>query len=65
MVGERTWPIPIRLYGHPQGVRTPEIVNVPWAELTIGKRRDCGDEAANSQSNLDTEEIDDRLRSLG
>jgi hypothetical protein len=30
-----------------------------WAELTVVERRECVDEVANSQSNLDTEQIDD------
>ena len=65
MVGERTWPIPIRLYGHPRGVRTPETVEVPWAELTVGERRDWVDEGVQSESQLESDEIDDRLRALG
>lgn len=65
MVGERTWPVPIRLYGHPRGVRTPEIVNVPWAEFTVGERREWVDEDVRSESQLDSDEIDDRLRALG
>jgi len=65
MAGERTWPIPIRLYGHPRSVRTPELVDVPWAELTVGERRDWVDEGAGSQSMLADDEIDDRLRALG
>jgi hypothetical protein len=65
MVGERTWPIPIRLYGHPRGVRTSETVEVPWAELTVGERRDWVDEGSGSESQLESDEIDDRLRALG
>ncbi|MXR52983.1 glycosyltransferase [Halovenus sp. WSH3] len=32
-VGEICWPFPVRMYGHPEGIRTPELVTVPW--LTI------------------------------
>jgi len=65
MVGERTWPIPVRLYGHPRGVRTTETVTVPWAELTVGERREIRDESADSESELGSEEITERLRALG
>lgn len=29
-LGEFATPFPIRLYGHPEGVRTPELIKVPW-----------------------------------
>ena len=29
-LGEFATPFPIRLYGHPEGIRTPELIRVPW-----------------------------------
>lgn len=65
MVGERTWPVPIPLYGHPRGVRTPEIVEVPWAVLTTGERIEWIDGGARSRTDLVEEEIDRQLTYLG
>lgn len=31
MFGERAWPFPIRIYGHPGGLRSSPLVKVPWA----------------------------------
>lgn len=28
--GEFATPFPVRLYGHPEGIRTPELITVPW-----------------------------------
>ena len=34
-LGEFATPFPIKLYGHPEGMRTPELVRVPW--LVVGE----------------------------
>lgn len=65
MLGERTWPIPIRLYGHPRGIRSPQNVNVPWAERVEGDRREIVVESVDSSSRLEKEEITNRLQALG
>lgn len=36
-VGEVCWPFPVRMYGHPDGIRTPELVTVPW--LTVESKQ--------------------------
>lgn len=62
MLGEWAWPIPIRLWGHPTGVRSPILVDVPWAVLD-GPRRDTTDEGITvAEPGADVEE---RLRDLG
>jgi len=33
-VGELIAPFPVRLFGHPPGIRTPELVRVPWLTVT-------------------------------
>lgn len=38
LLGERTYPIPIRLYGHPGGVRHPALVDVPWGVIESDER---------------------------
>lgn len=39
MFGERAFPIPIREYGHPIGLYTPELIEVPWLVHTEGERK--------------------------
>lgn len=65
MAGERSWPVPVRHYGHPRRLRAPGLVNVPWAVLAMGERRRWIDEGAKSESSLAYDEIDDRLTALG
>lgn len=38
LMGERTWPIPVKLYGHPRDLRSRKLVTVPWAVLDDGRR---------------------------
>ncbi|ELK54578.1 hypothetical protein D320_09452, partial [Haloferax sp. BAB-2207] len=39
LLGERIKPIPIRVYGHPAGIRSSPLVDVPWL-IVEGDRRD-------------------------
>jgi len=65
MFGERTWPIPMRVYGHPTGVRNRELVDVPWAVVDDGNRRDVTDGSVRSVSESANEVVEDRLNDLG
>lgn len=38
LLGERTFPIPIRMYGHPGGIRHPGLVEVPWGVIESDNR---------------------------
>jgi hypothetical protein len=64
MLGERTIP-PIRVYGHPPGLRCPELVEVPWAVVDSGDRPDIVDEGANSSTEMGSQVIEQRLHNLG
>lgn len=66
MLGERAWPVPVRLWGHPNGIRTDELVNVPWLVYESGPRRDIiAEELADEQTAATDNEVEERLRSLG
>lgn len=66
MVGERAFPLPIREWGHPRGIYTPELVSVPWLVHESGPRREIRADDAESQSEQVTDEVvADRLRQLG
>lgn len=64
MLGERTFP-PVRVYGHPPGLRAPELVGVPWAVVDSGDRPEIVRETANSRSEYGTHAIKQRLHELG
>jgi len=64
LLGERAWPVPVRLYGHPVGVRHPALVEVPWA-VVEGDRREVRDDGTRAMSEDDREAVDERLRRLG
>jgi hypothetical protein len=65
MLNDRAFPIPNRLYGHPAGLYTPELVEVPWHTYRNGSRRRivAGDRAADVDA--DAETVRERLQDLG
>jgi len=71
MVGERAFPIPFREWGHPRGIYTPELVEVPWLVHEDGPRREIRRAAPGSQDESTdrdaspTDAVADRLRDLG
>ena len=66
MVGERARPIPVREWGHPRGIYTPELVMVPWLVHRTGTRREIVAEPPRERSGGVAEHIVvDRLRDLG
>jgi hypothetical protein len=38
-VGERAWPVPIREWGHPEGIYVRPLVAVPWLVVEGDRRR--------------------------
>jgi len=66
MVGERHGPIPTkRMYGHPWGVYTPELVKVPWFVLEAGSRRTVTEDPPRQSAGQSEELVAERLESLG
>jgi len=66
MVGERSFPIPFREWGHPRGIYTPELVEVPWLVHEAGPRREIrASSAAHRDVSNDDGVVADRLRDLG
>jgi hypothetical protein len=65
-VGERASPIPIREYGHPRGLYDDVVIQVPWLEYQSGERRKItATNTPNSNTDLDTDVVADRLQDLG
>jgi len=66
MVGERQGPIPTRkMYGHPWGVYTPQLVQVPWFVFETEERRNVTTDPPVSVRKQPDDLIEDRLQSLG
>jgi hypothetical protein len=62
--GERAFPIPTRLYGHPGGYRTSELVKVPWVVFESNQRRTIVD-GEPDESTGPIEAVETRLEQLG
>jgi hypothetical protein len=65
MMGERTWPVPIKMYAHPRGLRTAPLVEVPWAVIDDGDRPDIVDDGVTSVSDSESDEMKRKLAALG
>jgi hypothetical protein len=64
LIGDSGFPVPIREYGHPNGIYQEEVVKVPWHVYQNGPRKSIvaepGDE--NSYGRKDREEIDEKAK---
>lgn len=66
MIGERSRPIPIKEWGHPSGIYTPELVKVPWLMIERGDRPKIhAGKPVQGQEDVDNEIVEDRLKDLG
>lgn len=66
LVGERSYPIPFRDYGHWRGNYARELLEVPWLEYTNGERKKVVESEPNEElEEPDNEEVKGRLRQLG
>lgn len=64
-LGERAWPFPIRVYGHPLGVLIPALTTVPWHTYQNGDRKDVVAEPPNQAADNIDADTEQRLRMLG
>lgn len=65
-IGERSFPFPIREWGHPRGIYIKELVEVPWLVISADDRRLITAEPPSQESKEVTEDIvSNRLSSLG
>jgi hypothetical protein len=54
-----------RVYGHPGGMRCPQLLEVPWCEIEGDARKEIKDEGVNSGGSVESDLINDRLTALG
>lgn len=65
LLGDREYPIPVRGYGHP-GLRVAELVEVPWLELPVERRRRIRSEPPETtDQTIDNEQSVKALKDLG
>lgn len=64
MFGGPGWPLPLAVYGHPRGLRHPELVEVPWAVLETDDRPTIRD-GGTVRSETPDRHVEARLRDLG
>lgn len=66
MVGERARPVPVSEWGHPKGIYTEELVNVPWLVHEQGDRPTITAESPTEErTDVDSAVVKDRLENLG
>lgn len=65
MVGDRSRPIPVSDWGHPRGLYTPELIDVPWLVCDAGERREVVAESPETDEEIDSETVRNRLHNLG
>lgn len=66
MVGERSFPIPIREWGHPRGIYTEPLVKVPWVVIDDDQRKTIISEAPEeTASSVEDDVVRHRLEDLG
>jgi hypothetical protein len=64
LVGERTWPVPIRTFGHPRRLHKRELLEVPWL-IVEGDRRERVSEPPVRRKHVDDDVVEERLTDLG
>ena len=65
LLGARTYPVPVRLYGHPEGVRHPGLIEVPWAVIEDEDRPRITNEGVGEVSEDDADSVTEHLEALG
>jgi hypothetical protein len=65
LLGERHLTLPLREYGHPAGIRVPELVEVPWLVCDSEDRRRVVPEEPDREWTVSMEDVESQLRDLG
>jgi hypothetical protein len=64
LFGKRQFPIPVRAYAHPPGLRDPDLVRVPWAVIENDVRKEIVDEGTRI-TQAESDDVEERLKDLG
>jgi hypothetical protein len=64
-LGERAWPAPNKIYGHPPDIRIPALNDVPWLVTNTETRKDVLAEESSPADFEQHENVSQRLSDLG
>jgi hypothetical protein len=64
-LGERAWPVPNKIYGHPPDIRIPVLTDVPWLVMNTETRKDVVRGESSSAAVDHQETVSQRLADLG
>jgi len=64
MLGERQSPIPVKGFGHEYGLHVPELIEVPWLEVSGNSRMAVADPPVSTEQ-ISGEVMEERLEALG
>lgn len=65
MLGERSFPLPVRAYEHPPGTYTSELVDVPWLTYYNGERKEISESAPEETIVSEESAVESHLEALG
>ena len=65
LLGDRTYPLPIKDYGHHMSLYVDTLVDVPWLVHEAGVRREIVSEEMDERRIVDHERVEERLKRLG
>lgn len=65
MFGERASPLPIKEWGHPKHIHTPELVEIPWFICDSDGRKGISEENPIDHEDIQRSKVNERLRNLG
>ncbi len=66
LIGERGFPIPVPMYGHPRGLHREDLLAVPWLEVaSTDRRRILPEPPVDGRGDPDEDVLERRLTALG
>lgn len=66
LLGDRYWRMPLRNYGHPVGIRVPELREVPWLVCPYDRRKNItASQGETPDQEVDEKEVEAHLKSMG
>jgi len=65
LIGERTGPIPLTVYGHPRGFHKRQLIEIPWVEVPSSERRLITNDPPVGKTEIKSDTVSDRLDALG
>ena len=65
LLGERILSVPVRFYGHPDGIYVDELVRVPWQIYQNGERKELYEDRPVKSQQFELSEVEKQLERLG